>query len=91
MSETWLTNRKKLVEENDELKNTKKIGLMYKNRPQKSKRNPGGGIGIFFKEPKIKMVEHKFRRGTYEIVAAGGKSLIIPGQCTFLAYIYIPK
>ena len=70
----------------DDIVNRKGLQLIAYNRPGKRR---GGGVCIVIDPRKLKMEEHKFKRSSFEIVAAKGK--IISDKRPIIVYcIYLP-
>ena len=94
VTESWLANGTRLVEDLYELEHGTNLRLLYKNRPVKPnsrRRTAGGGVAIVYNNQRCNFKERKIRGNKFEIICAKGKIVGIPEVVVVLGIYIEPK
>lgn len=73
VTETWFNQGPEYEAVRTELEHSHGLGMISNMKKKKGRTNPGGGVSILCNKTRMKLAEHKIKRGRYEIVTAKGK------------------
>ena len=83
VTETWMNKGVNKEAAIDELKGRHDISSLTKDR-----RGRGGGVALFYRDSKVRMTEHKFKRKRHEMIA-GKVTITESGHSVYNFVIYV--